>query len=258
MFLARYRLLTNTRTCHCAVSSFPTKGEKRRCFPPLVIGWPAVARILAARTFFCTSAYLLSEDIFKLKMPVIFTHSVSCFFSWSLSYFKQNACDNRYSIEILIYFWNILQSIGVRCIVLCLNCKSLTSLVTASSILRCQRSWRIWLLHPCHYGCNCSITAPWQPPPRSAKQIQLSIDKLQTRMQKLSHTPEFILANKSSWSNFKHRCSKVVLAAIANINAGRFAHEKNNICCLRRADIHFAWHSVWGASSLLWSAERSI
>ena len=144
--------------------------------------------------------------------------------------------------------------------VFCLNCKSLTSLVTASSILRCQRSWRIWLLHPCHYGCNCSITAPWQPPPRSAKQIQLSIDKLQTRMQKLSHTPEFILANKSSWSNFKHRCSKVVLAAIANINAGRFAHEKNNICCLRRADIHFAWHSVWGASSLLllWSADRSF
>ena len=186
-------------------------------------------------------------DIFKLKMPVIFTR----FFSWSLSYFKKNACDNRYSIEILIYFWNILQSIGVQCIVLCLNCKSLTSLVTASSILRCQRSWRIWLLHPCHYGCNCSITAPWQPPPRSAKQIQLSIDKLQTRMQKLSHTPEFILANKSSWSNFKHRCSKVVLAAIANINAGRFAHEKNNICCLRRADIHFAWHSVWGASSLV-------
>ena len=29
--------------------------------------------------FFCTSAYLLSEDIFKLKMPVIFTLSVVSF-----------------------------------------------------------------------------------------------------------------------------------------------------------------------------------
>ena len=161
------------------------------------------------------------------------------------------------TIGIASKYWFIFEIFYSQS-VCCLNCKSLTSLVTASSILRCQRSWRIWLLHPCHYGCNCSITAPWQPPPRSAKQIQLSIDKLQTRMQKLSHTPEFILANKSSWSNFKHRCSKVVLAAIANINAGRFAHEKNNICCLRRSDIHFAWHSVWGASSLLWSAERSI
>ena len=109
LFHARYRLLTNTRTCHCAVSSFPTKGEKRRCFPPLVIGWPAVARIVTAHTF----AALLSEDIFKLKMPVIFTHFVSRFFSWSLSYFKQNACDNRYSIEMLIYFWNALYCVWI-------------------------------------------------------------------------------------------------------------------------------------------------
>ena len=116
MFLARYRLLTNTRTCHCAVSSFPTKGEKRRCFPPLVIGWPAVARIVAARTF---AAHLLSEDIFKLKMPGILfslTLSVVSFhvhFHILKQYCKWQWVKHR-RIH-LFYFWNIFTVAALHC-----------------------------------------------------------------------------------------------------------------------------------------------
>ena len=60
---------------------FPDQGRKTAMFSSAGHRLTSRGEDSGSSYFCCTSAHLLSEDIFKLKMPVIFTHFVSRFFS---------------------------------------------------------------------------------------------------------------------------------------------------------------------------------